>query len=73
MTRPLLQNSREVVAANSGLGISIADSLSVDAFQRLRISEPFTHFDSQMQYNDQPIFWQTITSGTVTTTLLRGI
>lgn len=70
MIRPLLQNSREVVAANEGLAISIADGPSTDAFQRLRISEPFTHFDSQLQYDDQPIFWQTITSGTAISTHL---
>lgn len=70
MTRPLLQNSREVVAANGGIAVTIADGPSVDAFQRLRVSEPFTHFDSQLQYDDQPIFWQTITSGTATATHL---
>jgi hypothetical protein len=32
---------------------------NLDAFARLRCSEPVTVFDCQYQYSDQPLFWQT--------------
>jgi hypothetical protein len=35
-----------------------------DAFGRLRTSDPTTIFDSQLQYNDQPLLWYTVGTGT---------
>lgn len=32
---------------------------NIDAFARLRVSEPITLFDSQLQYNAQPLLWET--------------
>ncbi len=42
--------------------IETADSPSADAFGRLRVSNPQTIFDSQLQYNLAPIQWETITT-----------
>lgn len=36
---------------------------SADAFARLRISNPVTLFDSQLQYDLDPLLWETITAG----------
>lgn len=38
----------------------------IDAFARLRVSEPVTLFDSQLQYNAQPLLWETVGNGTAT-------
>jgi len=35
-----------------------------DAFGRLRVTEPTTLFDSQFQYDTQPLLWDTKTTGT---------
>jgi len=35
-----------------------------DAFGRLRVSDPLTLFDSQLQYDEGPLAWNTVTSGT---------
>lgn len=45
---------------------SETDFASVDAFGRSRISEPTTLFDSQMQYNEQPLLWYSVGTGTAT-------
>ena len=43
-------------------------SANLDAFSRLRVSEPTTIFDTQFQYGLQTLFWQSInTGGTITT------
>jgi hypothetical protein len=36
------------------------DASNLDAFSRLRVSEPFTIFDVQHQYNTQPLLWKDI-------------
>ena len=38
--------------------------LSLDAFQRLRVAEPFTLFDSKQVYDSQPLYWTTSTNAT---------
>lgn len=38
--------------------IKLQDSASIDAFGRLRISEPYILFDIQNQYNKSPFFWE---------------
>ena len=40
--------------------------VNLDAFARLRVSEPVTLFDSQMQYNALPLLWQSVGDGTAT-------
>jgi len=37
--------------------------LSLDAFQRLRTSQPATIFDSKQIYDSQPLYWTTSTTG----------
>lgn len=54
---PLLQNSREVVGGEGGLGITLADSAAIDSFARLRVGNPVGLFDSQLQYNTADLFW----------------
>jgi hypothetical protein len=46
------------------VGISPVDSQGVDAFARVRTSEPHTLFDSQLEYDAQPLVWDTSTTGT---------
>ncbi len=41
-----------------------ADSASLDAFGRLRASEPFNVFDSQLTYDLQPLFFEEANTGT---------
>ena len=38
-------------------------TVNLGAFARLRVSEPITLFDSQLQYNAQPLLWQTVGTG----------
>jgi hypothetical protein len=40
--------------------------LSVDAFARMRVSNPTTVFDSQLQYDKQPLLWDEWGTGTST-------
>lgn len=46
--------------------ISIADSANLDAFSRLRTSEPTTLFTSQCQYDAEPLLYETGATGTGT-------
>lgn len=47
--------------------IEFANSGAIDAFARLRVSNPVTLFDSTHQYNASPLFWEaTVTNGSVT-------
>lgn len=50
-------------------GITAADSPSIDAFARLRVSNPVTLFDSKQIHNAQALFWDNQeTSGSGTST-----
>jgi hypothetical protein len=51
-------------------GIEAKDSGSVDAFARWRTSEPVTIFESQLQYDEQPILWETSLTGGASTSFL---
>lgn len=44
------------------------DTPSIDSFARLRISEPFTIFDSKQLHDKQPLFWDETTGGSATST-----
>ena len=44
--------------------VSYADSPSLDAFSRLRISSPLTLFSAQMTYDLAPLLYEQITNGT---------
>jgi hypothetical protein len=59
-------------ATNSGnFKVSVheyGDTPSIDAFARLRISEPFTIFDSKQLHDKQPLFWDEELGGSATST-----
>ena len=50
--------------------IKTQDSASVDAFGRWRSSTPGTIFETEMAYDDQPNFWETVTVGAGSTLFL---
>lgn len=54
----------ETVQVNYGnsLNIAFGDSANLDAFSRLRVSNPDTVFDSTFQYDLQPLTYQTVTA-----------
>jgi hypothetical protein len=45
---------------------------SYDAFGRARVSEAVTLFDSQLQYNAQPLLWESAGTGTATHNATKG-
>jgi hypothetical protein len=47
---------------------AIPPDFALDAFGRLRVSEPFTIFDNQNQYNDNTLVWENSTTGSATVT-----
>ncbi len=51
------------VGSSNPLPVGLGDSASVDAFARLRVSEPTTLFDSSSIYQNSPLIWQTKTAG----------
>ncbi len=50
--------------------ITLADNGNGDAFQRLRVAEPFTIFDSKQLYFDNTLIWSTLTNGNATSSFL---
>lgn len=59
MTRTILQHSREISGGESGITVRTGDSPAIDAFARLRVSNPAGLFDSQMQYDTSNLLWET--------------
>jgi len=56
--------SEAVVVLNPFLSTAVsADSASAGAFGRLRVANPETLWDSQFQYDKQPLFWDDETQG----------
>lgn len=49
--------------ADVGIGIYLKDGRNVDAFGRLRVSNPTSRFDTQLQYDAGPMFWEVSTVG----------
>lgn len=47
---------------------TFADGPSIDAFGRLRVAGPTSLFDSQLQYDEQPLLWVTKSAGTASQT-----
>ena len=45
------------------VGIAPSDSASVDAFGRLRVSEPADLFETQFEFDNHPLLWETFTTG----------
>jgi hypothetical protein len=44
------------------------DTAAIDAFDRLRVSQPFTISDNKQLYDKQPLFFDEITAGSATST-----
>lgn len=61
-------DGNELFSDDNPANVWINDGPNCDAFMRLRTSNPVTLFDAVMQYNTQPLFWQTVTTGTGTAT-----
>lgn len=56
---------------NGNLRVSIneyGDTPAIDAFSRLRTSNPFTIFDSKQLHDKQPLFWDESLGGSATST-----
>ena len=47
---------------NGDMEVKLSNSSSVDAFSRLRVSNPVAVFDSQFQYNLRPLIYEAITA-----------
>lgn len=66
-----LHTKLDEVTITGGVKIGLADSAGIDPFGRLRVSEPFTVFDSKQLYDKAPLFFDediTDNSGTATST-----
>ena len=50
--------------------IKIADGPNADAFQRLRVGEPLTIFDSKQLYYDNTFIWSTLITGNATSSFI---
>lgn len=58
------------ILGNYNLGVRFAHDGHVDAFARLRVSDPVGLFDSQFQYDKQPLLWNETTANNGTATHL---
>jgi len=59
-----LIDSETDISFTEPVAIAAGDSPSIDAFARLRVSDPFTIFDSKQLYDKSPLFWdEEITTG----------
>lgn len=59
-----------ITGQENNVSTQFGDSPSVDSFGRLRVSDPVTLFDSQLQYDKQPFLWVEKTVGTASITHL---
>ncbi len=58
-----LDRKLKPVRPDQPLPVTFGDGPALDAFARLRVSDPVSLFDSQFQYDKQPLFWNESTSG----------
>ena len=59
---PSTEEKQDIIIDNQTNGnqlsqVQMADSASIDAFARLRVSNPETIFDSKQIHSNQPLFW----------------
>lgn len=62
--RAIMQHAMEVVGDEDGVTMRLGDTASIDAFSRMRVSNPVGLFDSQLQYDESAIFWESQYTGT---------
>lgn len=55
---------RNLSHTQDSIGIKYIDSHNIDAFGRLRVSDPVSIFESTFQYDIQSLLWSSSTSGT---------
>jgi cytoskeletal protein CcmA (bactofilin family) len=75
-TQSVTQGTSPWIVSSTGGSTNIATfpSTSTDAFGRLRVSEPFTMFDSSFRYGDNQLWSQaTATGGTATYNAAQGL
>lgn len=60
----LASKINEVIATLGNLQLAFADSMAIDAFGRMRVSEPVGLFDVQCQYDTNPFRMESFASGT---------
>ncbi|KKM84246.1 hypothetical protein LCGC14_1301110 [marine sediment metagenome] len=51
------------IPSGTTIGVALTDGPQRDAFGRLRVANPANLFDTQLQYNEQPLLWSTQTAG----------
>jgi hypothetical protein len=67
--RPDDKNNQDAAFNDRGnLPIELGDSASIDAFDRLRVSDPTGIFESTLAYDKQPLIWNEKVNGTATST-----
>lgn len=64
--------SRVARDINNKASIEFEDSANIDAFGRLRVSEPYTLFDSKVLYDKAPLFWDESIAGSGTSVWSSG-
>lgn len=65
--RPDDENNQDAAFNERGnLPIEMGDSPSIDAFDRIRVSDPTGIFESTLAYDKQPLIWNEKTNGTAT-------
>lgn len=63
---PVSNSSFDSALSSGNVSVSFGDSASLDAFARLRVSNPTGIFDSQLQYDLHRILWEDSGTGAVT-------
>lgn len=53
-----------VASDQSNISVKFGDTPNIDAFGRLRVSDPVSIFECTFQYDAQPLLWSSLLSGT---------
>lgn len=63
------------IFSDGTIGVRLPDSSNIDAFGRLRVSNPTTVFDNQVEYGLNSLIWNNAVTGsaTVTSEILEGV
>jgi len=62
-----------VASGNESTAITFAPSTAQDAFGRLRVSQPFTLFDSSHRFDDNDLWSTAVNGGTATFNANQGL
>ena len=60
----ILDQRGQAIDSDNAFPVDVLGGMPVDAFGRMRVSDPVTVFDSGHQYLVNPLVWETITAGT---------